>query len=157
MKIVFLDIDGVLNSRSYDRVRNYNVESNIDESRLPLLKEIIDASGAQIVLSSTWREYWDKDPVLCGDDGVYINQTFAKYGLKIYDKTPYMGICADRKDEIKSWLDANGKDVESFVIIDDYRYGWAELSDNFVKTNPHFGLGLEEEHVKKAIEILNGN
>lgn len=41
------------------------------------------------------------------------------------------------------------------IIIDDYRYGWGKFSDNFVKTNPNFGLGLEEEHVQKAIEILN--
>lgn len=41
------------------------------------------------------------------------------------------------------------------IIIDDYRYGWGKLSDNFVKTNPNFGLGLEEERVQKAIEILN--
>ena len=37
MKIVFLDIDGVLNSQAYDRVRGL-YDGVIDESRLPLLK-----------------------------------------------------------------------------------------------------------------------
>ena len=53
-----------------------------------------------------------------------------------------------------AWLKATAEVIESFVIIDDYRYGWGKLFENFVKTNPNFGLGLEEEHVRKAIEIL---
>lgn len=155
MKVIFLDIDGVLNSRIYDRKRNWNEQTDIDETRLPLLKKIVDETGAKIVLSSTWREHWNEDPLLCRDDGVYINNTFAKFGLEIYGKTPDLGLTAERPEEIQAWLDSARELVESFVIIDDYRYGWENLSDNFVKTNPHFGLGLEKEHAEKAVEILN--
>lgn len=155
MKIIFLDIDGVLNSRAYDRKRNWNEQTDIDETRLPLVKKIVDETGAKIVLSSTWREHWDKDSEKCDNDGVYIIKTFAKFGLEIYDKTPNIGLYAERYNEINTWLDNVQEVIESFVIIDDYRYGWKELADNFVKTNPNFGLGLEEEHVLKAIEILN--
>lgn len=154
MKVIFLDIDGVLNSRAYDKKRNWNEQTDIDETRLPLVKKIVDETGAKIVLSSTWRQHWDKQPEKCDKDGVYINQIFAKFGLEIYDKTPDLGIDFDRPDEIKAWLAVTQETIESFVIIDDYRYGWGKLSANFVKTNPYFGLGLEEEHVKKAIEIL---
>ncbi|MDE7380142.1 MAG: hypothetical protein K2N14_03720, partial [Clostridia bacterium] len=94
-------------------------------------------------------------PRICRKDGVYINETFAKYGLEVYDKTPYLGLCAQRRDEVNKWLRETEDNIESFVIIDDYRFGWAELSDRFVKTNPNFGLGLEEEYAQKAIEILN--
>ena len=80
---------------------------------------------------------------------------FEKYGLSIYDKTPFLGVLAERHDEIKDWLTYCGETVESFVIIDDYSFGWADLSDRFVKTNPNLGYGLEEEHVQKAIAILN--
>ena len=55
MKVIFLDIDGVLNSGAYDRRRNWNELTDIDESRLPLVKQIVDQTGAVIVLSSTWR------------------------------------------------------------------------------------------------------
>lgn len=64
MKIIFLDIDGVLNSRAYDRKRNWNEQTDIDETRLPLIKEIVDATGAKIVLSSTWRQHWNKDSIV---------------------------------------------------------------------------------------------
>lgn len=155
MKIIFLDIDGVLNSRAYDRLRNRDEQTDIDETRLPLVKSIVDRTGAKIVLSSTWRVHWSVHPQLCDRDGIYINEVFAKYGLEIYDKTPSLGIRAERRDEIAKWLERAREKVESFVIIDDYRYGWADLSDRFVKTNPNFGLGLEQEHVEKAVEILN--
>lgn len=155
MKIIFLDIDGVLNSRIYDRKRNRDELTDIDETRLPLVKELVAATGAKIVLSSSWRVHWDKFPDSCDEDGVYINDTFSKYGLEIYGKTPYLGICANRHDEVKAWLDNAQGIVDSFVIIDDYRYGWFELNDNLVLTNPNFGLGLEEEHVLKAVSILN--
>lgn len=155
MKIIFLDIDGVLNSKAYDRKRNWNEQTGIDETRLPLIKEIVDATAAKIVLSSTWRLHWNKDSNRCDADGRYINKTFAKFGLTIYDKTPDLGIHALRREEIEKWLKETTEGIESFVIIDDYRYGWGDLSEHFVKTDPNFRLGIEKEQVKQAIEILN--
>lgn len=155
MKIIFLDIDGVLNSRAYDRKRNWNEQTDIDETRLPLIKEIVDATAAKIVLSSTWRQHWNKDPNRCDADGRYINKTFSKFGLTIYDKTPDLGITALRKEEISKWLKETAEKIDSFVIIDDYRYGWGDLSEHFVKTDPNFQLGIEKEQVAEAIKILN--
>ena len=122
MKVIFLDLDGVLNSRAYDRKRNWDELTAIDETRLPILKSIVEATGAKIVFSSTWRVHWNKDLKECDGDGVYIVETFAKFGLEIYDKTPDLGLYAERRDEIKSWLEGAGEEIESFVIIDDYRY-----------------------------------
>ena len=155
MKILFLDIDGVLNSREYDRRRDMNMQTNIDQSRLPLVKEIIDKTGAKIVLISTWRNHWNRDESICDEDGNYINRLFSKYGLAIYDKTPDLGLLSKRKDEVKAWLSEHADEVERFVILDDYRFGWDDLSDFYIHTNPNYGLGLEEEHVEKAIVLLN--
>lgn len=154
MKVIFIDIDGVLNSYAYDSKRDWNGQTNIDETRLPLVKRIVDKTGAKIVLTSSWRGHWDKCNGKCDEDGIYINKTFAKFGLQVYDKTPDLGSSFDRPKEIKAWIQTATEDIESFVIIDDYRYGWGNLSDNFVKANPVFGLGLEKEHAGRAIEIL---
>ena len=153
MKILFLDIDGVLNSRRYDRTRDWNKQTDIDESRLPLLKEIVSQTDAVIVLSSTWRVHWNRDGALCDEDGKYINDTFARCGLRVYDKTPDLGRQADRKDEINAYL-AQAEGVEKFAVLDDYRFGWGELSEYVVLTSPYRGRGLEREHVEKAVAVL---
>ena len=150
MKVIFLDIDGVLNSRAYDRERGDN-DGNIDLSRLPLVKEIVDKSGAFIVLSSNWRDYWEKDPALCSDIGCELNKIFASAGLCLYDKTGYHRL--GRAYEIKEWLGEH-PDVESFVILDDIGGGWGDYFDNLVRTNYRIKRGLEKEHVERAIAIL---
>ena len=149
MKIIFLDIDGVLNSYAYDRVRKYD-EGNIDMTRLDILKDIVDKTGAYIVLTSSWRRHWEKDYLDCDYAGREISDSFYEKGMEIYDKTPELGY---RADEIRAWME--GKDIESFVIIDDMPFGWSELSDRFIKTDPCIGRGLEHIHAEEAIEILN--
>lgn len=152
MKIIFLDIDGVLNSSVYDRQRT-ETDGNIDKTRLVLLKELVDKTGAKIVLSSSWRNHWEKNPDECDEIGKEIISDFASAGLEIYDKTPKVGYL-ERSEEISMWLNDN-PDVEDFVIFDDNGYGWGDLSDKFVKTDYRIGRGLEEKHVQKALDILN--
>lgn len=152
MKIVFLDIDGVLNSVQYDRLRTAE-QGNIDETRLPLLRRLIDESNAVIVLSSSWRKHWDKNNSLCDSVGKEIVGLFARYGISVYDKTPYLQ-SNDRAEEIRTWLSKNGN-VDAFVILDDIAFGWGtDLQDKLVKTDPRIGRGLESNHIRKAIEIL---
>ncbi len=59
MKIIFLDIDGVLNSDEYfDKISNLDIqgiEQEIDIEKVKLLKEAINETGAKVVLSSSWR------------------------------------------------------------------------------------------------------
>ncbi len=152
MKAVFLDIDGVLNSVQYDRERNED-DGNIDKSRLALIKKLVDATSAKIVLSSTWREHWEKNDAECDLIGKEINKCFAEFGLKIYDKTPFF-VSYDRPGEIKAWLNKHRNEIERFVIIDDAFGGWGELNAMLVQTDARIGRGLEERHIQKAIEIL---
>ncbi|MBE6760906.1 MAG: hypothetical protein E7551_01300 [Ruminococcaceae bacterium] len=149
MKIIFLDIDGVLNSLKYDMSRSPD-DSNIDITRLPLLKKLVDSTKAKIVLTSSWRKFWEKDEAVISQTGKEINEIFASAGLEIFDKTP---IKSTRKDEILAWLSSNNK-VKSFCIIDDMALGWEELTAFTVITNPRIGHGLEQRHIQKAVEIL---
>lgn len=152
MNVIFLDIDGVLNSDRYDRSRRED-QGNIDETRLPLLKRIIEETGAVIVLSSSWRKHWEKDPEARDAIGKELDGLFGSNGLAIADKTPVLPD-RDRAGEIRLWLARNGN-PEGFVILDDIAFGWGEdLFGHLVKTNSRIGRGLEEEHVNKAIAIL---
>lgn len=156
MRVLFLDFDGVLNSMRYDRERDMATNTNIDESRLPLLKQIVEATQAKIVLSTSWRHHWNKNVSDCDDVGLWMNNVFEKYGMEIYGKTPQLHFGAGRKAEVLSWLEFPPEKVESFVILDDYALGWEELGARLVKTSQYIGRGLEREHVEKAIKILRG-
>ena len=153
MKVLFLDIDGVLNSDSYDKVRGEN-EGNIDITRMCLLKTIIDKTGAQIVLSSTWRKNWDRDFSKCNEKGKEIYEVFTSYGLEIFDKTPYLrNDSSERPKEIKMWLDSH-RAAENYAILDDHMWGWREMEEHLVRTSGKIGRGLMEKHVNEVIEIL---
>lgn len=150
MRVIFLDIDGVLNSRQYDRCRKFE-EGNIDESRLVLLKQLVDQTGAMIVLSSSWRRHWDPRGISTDDTGLQLDSLFKRYGMILYDRTPE--IDNDRAREIAAWLSDHQR-TESFVILDDIKFGWGDLDEKVVKTDYRIGRGLEQRHVEKAIKIL---
>ena len=152
MKVIFLDIDGVLNSKRYDNDRAAWT-GNIDQTRMVLLKRLVDCTGAEIILSSSWRIHWDVGEAQCDQRGLEMNRIFGAYGLKIAGKTPRISF--DRRaDEIREWLRTNEGLVEQFVILDDIPYGWDELSSHVVKTNYLIGRGLEDAHVEAAVAIL---
>ncbi len=150
MKVIFLDIDGVLNCEKYIRSCGQS-GLIIDPSRMVLLKQIIDSTDAKIVLSTSWREHWDKCADNCDDTGAQMNNIFEKFGLKIFDKTPKL--CMGRESEIKAWLEGHGE-ISCFAVLDDMLLCADYLDGHFVKTSNHFN-GLDETDVKNAIEILN--
>lgn len=156
MKVLFLDIDGVLNSSQYDSTRSRTDSFNIDPTRLSLVKEIVDKTGAVIVLSSTWRKKLYDDLRPANGEGTRLLFTFKEASLDIYSKTPYIDMCTPRPQEIGAWLLEHEDEVEAYAILDDTFGGWGELADHVVKTSYWVGKGLEQKHVEAAINILNG-
>jgi hypothetical protein len=150
MKVLFLDFDGVLNSQDY-RDRYGSMGAGIDKSKMPMLKKLVDTTNAKIVIITSLREYWDKDPDKCDYFGKVINETFAEYGLEIYDKTP-VSESGMREDDIRDWICENSG-IENYVAIDDGALFARFLVGHFVQPKD----GLEEEHVEKAIKILTNN
>ena len=170
MKVIFLDIDGVLNTsetfierrKNYERTGVFNLE--IDEFRLEYLKRIIDITGAKIVLSSTWRHFFKKEndkvlPTILKGKKLY--DMLMRYGIEIYDKIPTtMG---SREEQIQSWL-LNRDDINNFVIIDDEPNMFKELLDKLIITskvnndemlmNMDDCFGLCEEHITLAVDML---
>ena len=152
MKIIFLDIDGVLNTKDYRENPEVDYfEQPISELHMCLLEYLVKTTGAKIVLSSTWREYWEKGEEQTDRFGDYINKLFDKYGLEIYDKTPEL---RDRSDEIDAWKNLHQGEVESYVILDDFDFDWSEENEKYlVKTSDE--AGLDEEAVERTVGILN--
>ena len=154
IKVIFLDIDGVLNSEHYLAEHSTRGVA-IDPSRLELLRKIVFSTDARIVLTSSWREHWSIVGFLCDDIGKEINRIFHEAGMYIYDKTPSR--IRNRYEEILMWLEEHPT-VKNYVVIDDEPYAEGALRDRFVLT---CGLcdrkGLDESDAEKAIVILNSS
>ncbi|MCM1224199.1 MAG: HAD domain-containing protein, partial [Lachnospiraceae bacterium] len=139
MKVIFLDIDGVLN---YE-----NSESKVEDEKVKLLKNIVDRTGAEIVLSSDWR-YWLEDP---DEDIKLLLSVLEKYGLKMFSSTPITKH-GYRGAEIYQWLNEwQGEAVDRFVILDDNE-DMKTYIDKLVQTD--YECGLSYGNVEKAVKLL---
>ena len=148
MKVIFLDIDGVLNCRT--STKRYNGCLFVDDDKLALLAELIDKTGAKIVLSSTWRFGLLHPDSALASDVIALQKEMYKFGLRIYSHTPRFPE-KQRGDEIQAWLEASSN-IESFVILDDDS-DMANVKDYLVQTT--WESGLKKEHIEKAVAILN--
>lgn len=178
MKVIFLDIDGVMNGSDeiVDLIKNHGkngIEATFPtDTKCKLLKQLIDETGAKIVLSSTWRLHSssirDLDAVFKPHDLHLFDRTCHQVTANKFIGTVYEGVApvqtykyhehsdtiiGDRGAEIALWL-LEHKDVTNFVILDDESFdikNW--FPNNIVKTNTK--IGIQEDHIKKAKEILN--
>ena len=173
MKIIFLDIDGVLNtSETFIKRKQYWELTGvwtleIDEFRVEYLKRIIDETGAKVVLSSTWKkdfENIDGKIIPIHEKGEELQNILRKHSIEIYDILK-KGYSLSREDLITIWLNEH-PDVESFIIIDDEtthlkRFIGKELiktsflSDGIMLQNMDDCMGLCVDHIEIAIKKLN--
>jgi hypothetical protein len=143
--------DGVVNC--YDtKERAPSKVIGVEQRLIAHIKEIVDATGAKLVLSSTWRKDWAFD-LMDGKDWHYLRDEFAKQDLYFIDYTPSRRD-SWRGEEIKEWLESTEYDVESYVIIDDEMFDIWDLHDgHMVQTSAM--TGIKPGAVKMAIEILS--
>ena len=155
MKVIFLDIDGVLNTPSSEsRCGEY---IGIDDEKVEKLKKIVEKTKAEIVLISTWKKYWRKEEKLKplqDYSATYLDEKLAKQGIKAIDKTKDKadGRYLSRGESILEYVCRNN--VENYIILDDcqFDYDGCDLTDYLIKTNQT--EGLTDISVYKACEIL---
>ena len=144
MKVLFLDIDGVVclhKDKDWD-----NEEEIFDAACCRKLQEIVSATGCKLVLSSSWRLFPES-----------IRSMFRQlkpYGItreNFLGRTPLRG---ERGDEIMAYLKKRPQ-IETFVALDDEPfYSSAFPQDRLILTKPESGI---TENVKNAcIRKLNG-
>jgi len=130
----------------------------VNDNRIKLLKEIIDATDAKVVLSSTWRIGWfDRDYGMSSknaEDFTKLEEKLREYGITFISRTPRL-ISGYRGDEIHKWiLNWKGDPIESFIIVDDDA-DMKPFMNRLVQTS--FNKGLQPKNVTKAIRMLNGD
>lgn len=149
MKVIFLDVDGVLNYTGSPTKLPHGYPF-IEEDKILLLKQIIDMTGAKVVLSSDWRYGWIDPKHEWRNDYIALRDKLLEYGIELMDKTP-MGI-GIRGEEIFRWFKSwKGEHIESFVILDD-RTDLEPFNHRLVITS--MDTGLTKNDVKDAIRML---
>lgn len=133
MRIIFLDIDGVLNRTGYHPGQSVGLRSWIEPELAARLSTVIDATSAAVVLSSDWRVGRELD-VLRGE--------LAAAGVvgTLHGVTPVLG--SPRWREIEAWLAQQKFAPRDYVIIDD-GFDMGPLASRFVRTSPLNGLDGE--------------
>lgn len=132
MKVLFLDIDGVLNSsrtavafRGYPHDLTTDHVAMLDPVGLNLIRGLCAIGGVSVVVSSAWRttHHWDA-----------IGRAL---DLPTMDRTPSLLGC--RGDEIADWLKRH-PDVECWAIIDDDADMLPDQLPRFVHVDGHDGI-----------------
>ena len=133
MKIIFLDVDGVINTIAAD---------GICPAVMYRLKHILDTTGSHLVISSDWRK--DRYQMLIDILGQYdILAPIGWTGVVKQNQVDWaafpknaMTRGAIRTTEITNWLNDN-KNVTDFAVIDDHPM---YFNNQFFKTNPYLGI-----------------
>lgn len=149
IKVIFLDIDGVLNSQIFyternqeKREKNSPFGANIDERCVGYLNQLIADTGAKVVISSTWRI-----------DGLeYCKSHLEAKGFKgeIIGITPHLRhLGGFRGNEIHQWISENAEmlcgsrvngDYKEYVIFDDDSDMLYWQRNNYIQVDAYCGL-----------------
>lgn len=144
MKVIFLDIDGVLVTKQSILANRHIHPHDFDKDCVNVLNHILFETGAKIVISSTWRLFWNMSE---------LKEHFSKFGIDpdvIIDITPDFNQSMARGLEIAWWL-RNHSEVEDFVIIDDDN-DMHHLSLFLVQTN--MDGGLRASHIEYILDMI---
>jgi hypothetical protein len=133
IRVLFLDIDGVLNSHktclAYGGIPHGLTPEDVamlDPMALEMLRALCDTADLSVVVSSSWRilHHWDA-----------IGRALE---LPTMDATPRLPGC--RGDEIAAWLETSPFPVEAYAIVDDDSDMLPDQMPRFVKTQHAEGL-----------------
>lgn len=168
MKIIFIDIDGVLNHELWyqSKERNDRILALGDRDindygdyfspyTMSLLNSLIEKTNAKVVVSSSWRS---------GRTNEELQELFNDNGFKgdIIGQTPYLYFnceesvgSAPRGAEIKAWFMLNEdihKNNYTYVIFDDDTDMLYNQRNNFIHVDSYCGITYND--IFLAIEIL---
>jgi len=165
MKVIFLDVDGVLNGWNWKLELLHNIlkpihplhekyrlwyikHGDIHVSKVKRLAKICEQNHAVCVMTSTWRHaYFDKDCDV--PDVVRLRKLFKKYNITCKECTENLG---DRSNEIRKWLDDH-PNIWDYIILDDDRikdFEGYQVYTRDIKDGRLIYDGLQNKHVKEA-------
>lgn len=144
MKVIFLDFDGVIN--------NWHCFDEVDYNNTKVLLTIIKSTNAKIVVTSSTKYSFQRKENLNYENTIFYKyiQLLKEYGIETFEITPYLN--ENREQEILAYLKEHPEIDEFLILDDDYVIGSLKEHQIFLELYK----GLTEEHIKPAINILNG-
>lgn len=144
LKVIFLDIDGVMNTYYTAIVTAPDtLAASLEPANVAVLNDLVRRTGAVIVVSSAWRQTHSLTE---------LREGFAIAGciMTIHDTTPSLE-GQSRGREIQAWIVAQPEPPARYVILDD-EHDMPEHPGKLIKTNPRDGLC--KRHVRRALGLL---
>ena len=152
--IIFLDIDGVLNSKFWDSEHQREISDGklVDVEAVRLLAELVNRADARVILHSGWRFWFEAEHLL---------ETMQSEDITIDGVTPDLTTEEIRRskkfslvkaDEILLWMKENGE-FANWVVLDDLDLHNSEVEKHQIKPDPN--VGITKEDVDKALIILS--
>ena len=171
--VIFLDIDGVMNSDQYNRYKyKHHIKKcgSIDPRECYRMARFCEKYNIKLIISSSWRNgnSWEATYKEFMNEG-FEDLPYRHHGMKILAPyiigvTPYCE-SRNRGEEIQAFFDIiDGKypeykkvmkedfEISSYCIVDDDNDMLESQMNNFVQTNPL--IGLTRKNYKDILQIL---
>ena len=155
-KVIFLDIDGVLNSQSWLDTKGFVYPYKIpehekfDPKAVKILSKIIYLTDAKIIFSSTWRLDFSSQEL------AKMIREFAPFPPRTFGGcTPDLKLKENRGDEIELFIKDKGKSISSYCILDDApidKFTKPQIKNHLVSTD--YDRGLKQKHITEVIRVL---
>lgn len=163
-KVIFLDIDGVLNANPQNGGHHGEIcdKAFIDADKAALLGNLAARTSAALVLHSGWKFWFDEHLCPTREEAGNLVELLAQNGMSIQDVTPDFTTEEIRKTkkfslvkakEIKAWLGEH-PEVEQWIVLDDLCLHDEEVEAHQIKTDQE--KGLTEEDIEAGIRMLGG-
>lgn len=162
--VIFLDIDGVLNSNFWNENHQREISDGtlIDEEKIGILATLVKETDSLIILHSGWRIWFDTDLTPLRKESQRLVDMFTKEGIQIDGITPDLTTEEIRRtkkfslvkaEEILLWVKMH-EDISGWVVIDDLDLHNETIETHQVKTDVTVGLTVEDvEKAKKILQI----
>lgn len=142
MRVLFLDVDGVLNRAGFQPAESVGLRSWIEPELARRLDQLVRATRADLVMSSDWR-------IDRGLDELRAELAATGIEAPLIGATPELA-GQPRWREIEAWMVEHRVAREAVVIVDDL-HDMGKLAARFVRTSPLNGL---DEQAAMAVAAL---
>lgn len=160
--VVFLDIDGVLNSTLWNQTHQAEIKNGIliDREKVRLLSTLIRRTRARVILPSGWRFWYDDGMRPRRKEAEVLSDMLAQKGIFLLGKTPDLTTDEIRAtkmfskvkaDEILCWLDAQETAV-NWIVLEDRDLHNTAVSARQIKTDTT--TGLTPNDVEAAVRLF---